>query len=163
MNGSRKRKHADACSTHLKGKSRKVHQLRRDIQHGLREAQTGDSATSCLTCKPVLEQIKPIFQSFVRTDIELRHSTRVLPNPRKPNKLHYRNLVAQNEWIQSNLFDAVGNYRYCQSCINSVLQVGTQRLSHQRTIKRRQVLLPLVDMTKSNVNKQALGEIRCHA
>ena len=66
--------------------------------------------------------------------------------------------MAQNEWIRSNLFDSLGNYRYCQSCINDILEVGTQRLTHQRTIKRQQALLPLVTMTKSDVINKHLEE-----
>ena len=77
----------------------------------------------------------------------------------KPDKSHYRNLVAQNEWIRSNLFDALGNYKFCQSCINSVLEIGTQRLAHQWTIKRRQALLPKVTMTKSDVINKHLEEM----
>lgn len=158
---TRKRKRAIACSTYLEGKSRKVHKLRKDITTGFKEGLLPEpgigadgpstSGTPCPTCKPVLEQIKSNFLSLVRSDLELRHSKRVLPNPVKPDKLHYRNLVAQNEWIRSNLFDALGNYRFCQTCITSVLEIGTQRLSHQRTIKCRQVLLPLVTMTKSDI------------
>ena len=46
----------------------------------------------------------------------------MLPEPRKPGKAHYRNLVAQNEWIHSNLFDGLGNYRYCQACTVQVIK-----------------------------------------
>jgi hypothetical protein len=162
---TRKRKGADACSAYLDGKSRKVHKLRHDVEVGLKEGvqssstvePAGDSSEqstssgSCFTCKPVLELFKPTFQSLVRADIELRHSKTVLPNPVKPDKIHYRNLVAQNQWIRSNLFDALGNYKFCQTCINSVLEVGTQRLAHQRTIKRRLALFPLATLTKSDV------------
>ena len=82
---SRKRKRANACSTYLEGKSRKVHKLRCDVQVGLREGlqasttdqpavDSGGPSTSsgpCFICKPVLEQIKPVFLSFIRADIEL--------------------------------------------------------------------------------------------
>ena len=50
-------------------------------------------------CKPVLEKLLPKFESFVRSDIELRHRKRVLPDPHKPDKLHYRNLIAQYDWM----------------------------------------------------------------
>ena len=139
---SRSRKRAGACANYLEGRSRKAHKLRQDIETGLQEqpttsnAQSSTTESSCTNCKPVLEKLLPTFQAFTRRDIELRHRKRVLPNPRKPDKQHYRNLVAQNEWIRGNLFDALGNYRFCQACISETLQVGSQRLAHQRTIKR---------------------------
>ena len=57
---------------------------------------------------------------FVISDVELGHRKRVLPEPRKSVKAHCYNLVVQNEWIRSNLFDGPGNYRYCQACITKV-------------------------------------------
>ena len=161
---SRSRKRAGACANYLEGRSRKVHKLRHDIETGLQEqpatssAQPSTTGSTCTSCKPVLEKLLPTFQTFTRRDIELRHRKRVLPNPRKPDKQHYRNLVAQNEWIRGNLFDALGNYRYCQACISETLQVGSQRLARQRTIKRRQALIPLLPMTKSDVISNRLEE-----
>ena len=80
----------------------------------------------------------------------------MLPEPRKPDKSHYRNLVAQNQWIRSNLFDGLGNYRYCQACITAVYGIGSQRLAHQRSVKCRQGLIPLLPMTKSDVVSKKL-------
>lgn len=105
----------------------------------------------CSSCKPALEKLKPVFESFVRSDVELRQRKRVLLEPRKPDKLHYRNLVARNDWIRSNLFDGLGNYRYCHASIIEVYGIGSQRLAHQRTVKCRLGLIPLVPMTKSDV------------
>ncbi len=78
--------------------------------------------------------LKPDFVSMVRQDAELRHCKQVLPNPKKPEKQHYRNLVAQNTWNRSNLFVALGNYKYCS--------IGSQRLTRQRSIKQREALTP---------------------
>jgi len=65
--------------------------------------------TGCYTtCLPVLSLAKPAFLSLKRQGAELRHSKRVLPNPKKRYKQHYRNLVAQNTWIRVNLFNALG-------------------------------------------------------
>ena len=105
----------------------------------------------CSTCLPVLSLLKPAFASLVRQGAELRHSKQVLPHPKKPDRLHYRNLVAQNAWIRANLFDAVGNYKYCSSCIVHTLDIGSQRLAHQRSVKQREAHAPLVDMSKSDV------------
>ena len=60
--------------------------------------------------------------------------------------------------IRSNLFDYVG--RYCQLVLAiSVLEICSQRLSHQRSVKRRQALLPLVTMTKSDTVNMHLEEL----
>ena len=161
---SRSRKRAGACANYLEGRSRKVHKLRHDIETGLQEQPATSSAQPSTILQDLLvlaanlcwKKLLPTFQTFTRRDIELRHRKRVLPNPRKPDKQHYRNLVAQNEWIWGNLFDAL---RYCQACISETLQVnGSQRLARQRTIKRRQALIPLLSMTKSDVISNHLEE-----
>ena len=150
---SRASKRANACANYLEGKSRKVHKLRNDVEHGLAE---GGTSGPCTSCRPALEKLQPVFESFVRSDVELRHRKRVLPEPRKPDKAHYRNLVAQNEWIRSNLFDGLGNYRYCQACITAVYGIGSQRLAHQRSVKRQLGLIPSLPMTKSDVVSKKL-------
>ena len=128
--------------------------IRNDVEQGLKADQAHARERThgpCTSCKPALEKLQPVFDSFVRSDHELRHSKMVLPEPKKPDKTHYRNLVAHNEWIRSNLFDDLGNYRYCQSCITEVYGIGSQRLAHQRSVIRKQGLIPLVSMTKSDV------------
>ena len=162
-----KRRRKDACTAYLKGKSRKPHKLRTDLQRGLSDDTTSHSdarndtstrKSPCTTCDPVLKQLKLHFDSLVRQGLDLRKRKRKLLSPRKPNKLHYRNLVAQNKWIRSNLFDALGNYKYCQRCITLILKIGTQRLAHQRTVKQCQAHAPLVHMTKSEVLVDHLEE-----
>ena len=32
------------------------------------------------------------------------------PAPKHKDRVHYRNVVAQNEWIRGNIFDAMGNF-----------------------------------------------------
>ena len=177
-----------ACLTYLKGKSRKPHRLRNDLKQGLGNLREGGggvrvagnasnsgsndvgecSAISgtqkrtgwspCTTCDPVLTQLKPHFDSLVRQGLDLRKRKRILPTPQKPDSLHYRNLVDQNRWVRCNLFDALGNYKYCQRCITSILGIGTQRLAHQRKVKQRQAHAPLVHMTKAEVAVDHLEE-----
>ena len=83
---------------YLQGKARKAHKVRAALE---------DEIADQCTCIPVLSQLKPAFVSLVRQGAELRHSKRVLPHQKKPDKQHYRNLVAQNAWIRANLFDAL--------------------------------------------------------
>ena len=135
MNVPWKRRRKDACSTYIKGKSRTPHQLRNDLKRGLRHVQagvsvvhtTGNATTSasngvsscsalsgahkhthwspCTTCDPVLKQLKPHFESLVRQGLDLRKRKRILPTPKKPDKLHYRKQVAQNRWVRCNMFE----------------------------------------------------------
>ena len=161
----RKRRRDETSSRYLHGASRKVFKLREGVKVGATEVDdspeqivTVAPSSQCLSCAPVLDKLKGTFNSLVRRDKELRHSKLVLPQPRKPDKLHYRNLVAQNQWIRNNLFDALGNYRYCQKCITKVLGIGTQRLACQRVIRRREALIPIADMTKAEVATKRLVE-----
>ena len=110
------------------------------------------------TCAPVLETGKHAFQSLVRQGAELRHCKNVLPNPKKPDIQHYQNLVQQNAWIRSNLCDALGNYKYCSACIIFTLGIGSQRLTHQRSVKQREAHIPIVDMSKSSIANEYLEE-----
>ena len=99
----------ETCSSYLHGTARKAHTLRGGLEAALEERSTdlpGSSSstststtsaskttasiarTECLSCTPILEQLKANFDSLVRTGRELRHSKPVLPEPRKPDKLH---------------------------------------------------------------------------
>ena len=124
------------CQLSGRERSRKVHKLRNDVAHGLAEGNTGRTNDPCTSCKPTLEKLQPVFECFVRSDVELRYRKRVLPEPRRSDKAHYSNLVAQNEWIRSNLFDALGNYRDCQTCITEVYGIGSQWLAYQRSVNQ---------------------------
>ena len=165
---SRKRRQESACENYLGGHARKAHKLRSNLDNELRvvepEEDCSDTASTstrsggCTTCAPVLETCKHAFQSLIRQGAELRHCKNVLPNPKKPDVQHYRNLVKQNAWIRSNLFDALGNYKYCSACIISILGIGSQRLLHQRSIKQREAHIPIVDMSKSSNANDRLEE-----
>ena len=121
-------------------------------------ASNSTRSGGCTTCAPVLETCKHAFQLLIRQGAELRHCKSVLPNPKKPDVQHYRNRVKQNAWIRSNLFDALGNYKYCSACIISILGIGSQRLLHQRRIKQREAHIPIVDMSKSSIANERLEE-----
>ena len=47
---------------------------------------------------------------------------------------------------------------YCFNCIKSSFGISRDRLSHQRSIKRRESKEPVVEMTKQDVEEQRLGE-----
>lgn len=62
----------------------------------------------CIKCKPVLSRYQLMFQSFVHQGSELKRRKSTNPHPKRPDMQHYRNLKAQNEWIRSNVFNAMG-------------------------------------------------------
>ena len=49
-----------------------------------------------------------------------------------------------------NVFDAMGNYLFCQQCITAALQISKQRLVRQCCVKRTQYQKPVVEMSKEN-------------
>ena len=51
---SRASKRTNACANYLEGRSRKVHKLRNDVEHGLAE---GDTSGHCTSCRPALEKL----------------------------------------------------------------------------------------------------------
>lgn len=80
------------------------------------------------------------------------------PAPCKPNRQHNRDVKKQNEWLRENMFDSLGNYLYCSPCIFNGFGISSQRLAHQRNVRRRLASQPVIEMKKSNVEVQLLGE-----
>ena len=66
-------------------------------------------------------------------------------------------LTGQNEWLRQNCYDSLGNYLYCNSCIQSALGVSKDRLAKQCNIKCQQSQVPIADMTKAEIEKQRLS------
>jgi len=91
---------------------------------------------------------------------ELKKRKQKLPNPKHPDRLPYRNLILQNEWLQANVFDSVGNYLFCEECVkrhsNSVLRglLGS-------TVKRLANTTPLVRMKKSEIEAKKSHSFCC--
>lgn len=67
-----------------------------------------------------------------------------------------RNIHAQNKWLRQNIFDSLGNYIYCQQCVQSVLEVNSDRLANQRKIKRSLAFSSIVEMKKCEVEEKNL-------
>lgn len=93
---------------------------------------------------------------MVRQGTELKKRKKRLPIPHHPERDHYRDLVLQNEWLQANVFDAMGNYLFCQECIVKALHVSKQRLARQRAIKRDTVQSNIKTLKKSEVDEKNL-------
>ena len=63
-----------------------------------------------------------------------------------------------HQGTESNVFDSMGNYLYCNACICAALDISKLRLAHQRSIKRQLYQRPVVEMKKAQVEEQHLGE-----
>ena len=111
----------------------------------------------CLQCKPVLSRYADTFKGMLHQGSELKRKIAINPHPSRPDTIHYRDLVSQNEWLRQNMFDSLGNYLYCSECIRLALEISKSRLSRQRNIKRLQSHAPIVEMPKSEIEKKGLG------
>lgn len=117
-----------------------------------------DSVNVCVKCRPVLLRYAPIFKGLVHQGSDLKRRKRGNPHPKRANSTPYRDLKRQNEWLRENMFDPMGNYLYCSSCIRASFGVSKQRIANQRKIKRQQFHMPLKQMTKLEVEEQRLGD-----
>ena len=67
----------------------------------------------CKQCNPAFAKIVEGFCKLVHQGSELKKRKKRYPAPKHEDRVHYRNVVAQNEWIRGNIFDAMGNYLFC--------------------------------------------------
>ena len=89
---------------------------------------------------------------------DLKRKKAVNPHPKRVDLTHYRDIVKQNDWLRQNVFDSLGNYLYCCTCVHAALGVSKHRLTRQRNIKRNQSQNPIVNMLKSEVEEKRLGD-----
>ena len=163
---SRRKAKKDA---YLDGRARNPHKhtpiLKRSLAEAGKISNTIESPSAsvlsstkiCLQCKPVLSRYTEAFKSMVHKGSELKCKKAINPYPSKPDSIHYKDVVNQNEWLRQNMFDTLGNYLYCHECIRSAFGISKDRLTRQRGIKRLQLQQPLIEMTKSEVESKGLG------
>ena len=151
---------------YLDGRTRRPYTHTPSMDVALEESRAtcqGESSTSthnsgaCVRCEPVLSRYVDDFRELTHRGSTLKKCACINPAPRKPDKQHYRDVKRQNEWLRQNMFDAMGNYLYCSTCITRSLGVSSQRLARQRNVKRKRGTDPLVEMKKSDVEQQSLG------
>ena len=147
----------------LDGRARKPHsRTRQALRRSFEEAQPGLSSSSatgvCAQCYPVLSRHADTFKGMVHQGTELKKK-KLNPYPKRPESdlVHYRDITKQNEWLRENVFDSLGNYLYCCSCIRASLGISKDRIARQRSIKR-QSQEPIVSMSKSEVEAQRLSD-----
>ena len=83
---------------------------------------------------------------------------RANPHPKRVDTIHYRDIIRQNERMRENLYDPMGNYLFCSSCICASLGVSKQRIARQRAMKRKQSQEPIRSMTKEEVEKERVSD-----
>ena len=162
---TRKKQRERQRKNFLDGVARRPHTHSRTLRLSLEEAGSSSTMTDggegvCLQCSPVLSRYATTFKEMVHTGTELKKRKKINPTPKRPESelTHYRDITRQNEWLRANMFDSLGNYLYCFNCIKSSFGISRDRLSHQRSIKRRESKEPVVEMTKQDVEEQRLGE-----
>ena len=112
----------------------------------------------CSRCLPVLSRYVDSFRELTHRGSHLKRVKHINPSPLSPDGDHYRDVKRQNEWIRENIFDVMGNYLFCASCVCSAFRISYQRLTRQRNVKRQFSTAPLVDMKKNDVEQQRLGQ-----
>ena len=112
----------------------------------------------CAQCRPILVRYADTFKTMVHQGNALKKRKRTNPNPKRSGSIPYRDVKQQNEWLQSNVFDSMGNYLYCCACICAAFSISKQRLARQRKIKRQQSQHPIVEMSKAQVEEKSLGK-----
>lgn len=158
MPKTRKERRKASKDTYLAGRAKIPHRHTRVLRQSLEEAGPSSASGVCPQCDPVLSRYADTFKEMVHQGSELKRKKSINPHPKKVDSTHYRDLVKQNEWLRSNVFDTLGNYLYCAACIRASLGVSKDRLTRQRNIKRQQSQQPIVEMPKSEVEEKRLGD-----
>ena len=156
---SRKERREKQRTNYLEGRARRPYTHTPSLNRSLAEdSQVCASTGICMQCNPILSRYADTFKSMVHQGTELKKRKHMNPNPKRTDATPYRDLKRQNEWIQANVFDSMGNYLYCSACIRAALGISKSRLTRQRHIKRQLSQCPLVEMTKTQVEEQRLGD-----
>lgn len=159
MPKTRKDRRSARKEVYLDGRARNPHSHTRVLRRSLEEASSSSADTSvCPQCAPVLSRYSDTFKGLVHQGSDLKRKKAVNPHPKRVDLTHYRDIVKQNDWLRQNVFDSLGNYLYCCTCICAAFGVSKDRLTRQRNVKRKQSQDPLVDMPKSEVEEKRLGD-----
>ena len=75
---------------------------------GHQESRQGNPNDVCPKCAPILLRYTKIFKSLVHQGTELKKRKKANPNPKRAG-IPYREVKRQNDWLQGNVFDAMGN------------------------------------------------------
>ena len=96
----RKRSRESYVDTYMDGRSRKAYKLRKDIDTAQKCMGSPSNMPEqvCHNCSVALSRVQQSFFGLKRQCSEIKRR-RI---PKNEDKQHYRNLVAQNEWLRAN-------------------------------------------------------------
>ena len=96
------------------------------------ELCTCDSSDTmiCAQCRPILSRYTDPFKTTVYQGTALKKRKSTNPNPKRTDSIPYRDVKQQNDWLQSNVSDTMGNYLYYCACICAALGISKRRLAH---------------------------------
>lgn len=145
---------------YLDGRARRPYSHTPNLNRSLTKVSESSEGVSgiCGRCTPILSHYVEAFTGLVYQGTQLRKRKHVNPYPKRTNAIPYRDLKRQNDWLVANVFDSMGNYLYCQTCIVTAFGISKQRLARLRNIKREQSQHPVVEMTKNEVEEVKLGD-----
>ena len=150
-----KRRRKESRKTFFEGQARKPYRLRKRLRCSLEDNDTVIDGV-CKQCAPALGKVKEGFHKLRHQGSELKKRKKGYPAPINADRDHYRDVVAQNAWIQGNIFDPMGNYLFCHDCVRKALGISKQRLSRQRQVKRKLFQQQEIEMPKKEVDTQKL-------
>ena len=120
--GSRKRRRSSRLENYISGKSRKAYRVHEDVTRSAEGSPHMEGV--CSVCQQGLARVAEGFHRLRHQGTELKKRVKILPHPKHPERTHYRNIIAQNEWLRANVFDSMGNYLFCQECIVKGLRIS---------------------------------------
>ena len=150
----RKRRRSARLENYMRGKSRKAYRVNEDLTKSVSGSPHLEGV--CPLCQQALSEVAKGFHRLRHQGTELKKRVKRLPHPKHPERSHYKNTIAQNEWIRANVFDSMGNYLFCQECVVKGLRISKQRLSRQRKVKQNSFQHPITKKKKSEVEAEHL-------
>ena len=147
---SNQQKREEIKQNYLLGKRKRPLMKHCAVAPALEEPVSDPNAPTCRVCHVSLRVLADTFKGMRHTGSALKKRKSNPPKKRRSID-SYRDLSAQNAWLLANVYNANGNYIFCQECVVHYLGVGKQRLSRLRKVKIAVNTLPTVHMMKEEV------------
>lgn len=107
----RKKRRISRYNSFVSGAARSVYKVRsKDSRKSFNLSPSLEGV--CQSCASGLSGIAAGFCKLNQQGTELKKRKSRLPHPKHPERDHYRDINAQNEWLRGNVFDAMGNYMF---------------------------------------------------
>ena len=108
---TRKPRHEKQRTNSLEGRVRHPYILRPALKCAVAEESASNASSDvCAQCRPILSRYADTFNTMVHQGTALKKRKHTNPNPKLTDSIPYRDVKQQNDWLQSNVFDTMGNY-----------------------------------------------------